>query len=187
MNIFRLHADGDNYEGVVAVDEKDFAAFEEFDGSSLQGRWRSPTMRPYGLEIPGTQKERKLPPSDFPISYFSSSPIFSGLAVDVLGSLLTEAGELFPLDCPGRDYYVYNVTRLVDALNEEKSIVKRFKESGQIFRIVEHCFRPEPLAGVHVFKLPQLRASDVYVDDKFADLVAEAKLKGFLFEMVWHS
>jgi hypothetical protein len=182
MEIFRLIADSNHYEAAWPVDSESFSLFGTFDGRS-QLPWTSPLMRPFGSE---DQRgvESPLPQGDL-ASPLSRVPVFSSRAVDVLRPMLEAAGEILPLDCPGRRYFAFNVTRVVDALDESRSILKRFSDGG-VMRIVEPHFKREALEDAHIFKVSQLRTV-VFVDDAFVERVLNAELKGFLFEKVWTS
>jgi hypothetical protein len=123
------------------------------------------------------------PASDFP---WTSFPTFSKRAVEALRDLLEPNGEILPLICEFGDYYAFNTTTVVDALDEEHSELKRFKDGG-IMRILRYEFYPEKLQGLSIFKLSQLPGGD-YVTDTFVQRVQEAGLVGFDFseaQRVW--
>jgi hypothetical protein len=120
-------------------------------------------------------------PSDFPAG---CGFVVSRAAKERLGSLLEEAGELLPLDCCDGQFWVLNVTRLLDALNEEKSKVVRSKETGRILMIHRHSFHPERL-GPELFKLTQDPRGSIYATDTFVNRVKATSLKGLDFKLVW--
>jgi hypothetical protein len=50
-----------------------------------------------------------------------------------------------------------------------------------------HVFFPEKLEKASIFKIPQVPTMDVFVTDMFVERVQSAKLKGFLFPLLWSS
>jgi hypothetical protein len=94
-----------------------------------------------------------------------------------------ENGELLPLALTDESYFVYNATRQVDALDEDRSELVRFG-SGRIMDIKRYEFRPEHLQRATIFRLPQVQGA-VFVTDRFVERVAEAGLTGFDFAAVW--
>ena len=133
------------------------------------------------------EEHKDRPPSDFP-SLIPFIPVFSQRAVDALRELLESHGELLSADCLNcthTGYLIFNVTRVVDALDMERSEFQRFQSSGRIMQIIHHEFNGHRLQGVHIFKVPQLHRSDVYVTDTFVRRVQDAGLSGFTFRPVW--
>jgi len=101
-----------------------------------------------------------------------------------LGPLLDRHGELLPLDCEGAELSIYNVMRIVNALDESASSVVRLK-SGRITMVERYVFRPELLDGVDIFKIPNLRVSGTFVSRTFVDAWQSSGFVGLRFEQVW--
>lgn len=179
MNAYILRADTNSYNGIVPINPADWDVFNRFDGSTLVKSWL-PLNVSYNVD-----ESRRLSESDFP-SLLTHVPVFSQRAVDVLGTLLTENGELLPLNCHGKNYFAYNVTNLVDALDFRQSEIVRFS-TGRIMDIKKYVFRSESLSEVTVFKLPQTPRMDVFVTDPFVERVRSSALSGFLPEETWNS
>ncbi len=112
--------------------------------------------------------------------------MFNRKAVNVLAEFLKPNGELLPIICEGEEYFLFNTTRLVDALDEENSEVDRFDE-GRIMGIDRYAFFKDKLVGETVFKLPQCPIGWVYATDPFVHRVLETGLRGFRFPLVWSS
>jgi hypothetical protein len=104
--------------------------------------------------------------------------------VSCLGDLLNEYGELLPLDVPGESLWLFNATRVIDCLDHEQTQVTRFS-SGRLMSIDRHVFRPEAIAGVMIFKIPDLRSSSLYFARDFVELWRDTKLTGLDFDLVW--
>lgn len=98
--------------------------------------------------------------------------------------MLRSCGELLPLACPYARLHVYNPTRILDALDENASDIVRFS-SGRIMTVQEYVFRPHVVAGVDLFKLPNLRASPTFVSEEYVDAWSSAGLVGLEFKQVW--
>lgn len=178
MRVFRLGSDSDKYEALTTADE-DTPAFR-FDGTPKGDSWRP--VRVWPEHDPNRKRQR--PPGDFPS--LLRPPVFSRRAVDCIGDVLRANGELLPLDCESGEYYVYNVTNLTDALDEDRSQINR-GEDGRVWSVWNPHFRPEALEGELIFKLVQHPTGDVYVTDEFVELVRMHRLKGFKFREVWNS
>ena len=180
MNLFVLRADVNNYRSVIYTDEDDIIEFNRrFNGSSLKKTWTSQ----YKFRF--ARNPRLSAKGDTP-GLSSHIPVFSSRAVTALSDLLQGNGELLPIVCDDEYYSIFNVTRVVDALDEENSELTLFSD-GRIMDIDRHAFFPEKLKGIHVFKIPQIVLMDVFVTDAFVDRVKAADLKGFEFRPVWSS
>lgn len=184
MNIYKLKSDFERYQGLRKLKEEDRKKLLDyrldhrwFRGAAIGDQWWPIAM---GLN----EGDEDLPSGDFP---WCSFPAFSKRAVEALRNLLEPNGEILPLICEFGDYYAFNTTSVVDALDEERSELKRFKSSGRISEILRYEFYPEKLQGLSIFKLRQFPAGD-YVTDTFVQRVQEAGLVGFDFStarQVW--
>lgn len=108
--------------------------------------------------------------------------------VDLLGDVLRLDGELLPLDCAdGEPLWTFNVTTLLDCLDERRATLLRMPDSGRIIRINVPVFRMDALAAsaALVFRVPQLSRGLIYVTDEFANRVASLPLRGLELKQVW--
>lgn len=176
MRVYELKSDVENYRWLTMVREEDFDALTSFDGTLVGAAWKPYTVEPISDDL---NAGRSL--SDFPT--LGTVPTFSQRAVDTLLDVLVENGEVLPLTSEAGNFYAYNVTLVVDALDEERSETKRFQSSGRIMRVIRYEFYPERLAGLSLFKVPQLATE--FVTDAFVRRVREADLTGFDFREVW--
>jgi hypothetical protein len=137
-------------------------------------------------------------PGDYPyLAGFCSSlaPIFSQKAADALSDLLEGNGELLPLVCDFAQYYAFNVTREVEALDEERSEFKLDSElydnpedDPDFMLVTRFMFHPERVADLSIFHLPNRHRHCIpLVTDRFVQRVQEANLKGFAFKLLWSS
>jgi hypothetical protein len=176
LKVYILAADANRYQNLTWSNEQTRRQmWERFRGVPIGHSWESPLV-----EVVRDAKQNKdLLPGDFP-SLGGHAPTFSQNAVEVLGDFLSEAGQVLPLRSDEGVYFVVNVTKVVDALDEEASEIKRFPD-GRIMRIVRHQFKPDRLHGIAMFKLPQAPQMYTYVTDQFVERVRDAGLTGFQF------
>jgi hypothetical protein len=178
MKVFALRPDVNNYRGIYYTDDDDVVAFNRrFDGRSLRNNWNAEQGFAF---IP-----EHLPKGDVP-GLSSHIPVFSPKAVDALTDFLKTNGELLPIICDEERYFVYNVTRMIDALDEENCELKLF-DDGDIMDILRFSFFPDRIGRTAVFKVPQCILTDVFVTEPFVERVQAVKLKGFKFRLVWSS
>jgi hypothetical protein len=178
MNVFILDADVNKYRGIYYQNEDDIVEFNRrFDGTPLGKRWTG--KEKFALIREG------LPKGDTP-GLSSHIPVFSTRAVKVLADFLGRSGEILPIRCDPETYFLFNVTHVIDALDEANSEIERFDDGG-ILDIVQYAFVEQKLKGEVLFKMPQDLLGWVYVTDPFVDRVRAAGLKGFKFRLVWSS
>jgi len=176
MNVYILDADVNKYRGIHYVNEEDVVEFSHrFNGTSMKRKW---TGREKFAFVPA-----RLPKGDTP-GLRSHIPVFSSKAVTVLEDFLEPNGELLPIICDKEKYFLFNVTKVVDALDEPNCELQLFDDGG-IMDIVRYSFLKKKLIGVNIFKLPQDLLGWVYATDAFVDRVQAAGLKGFKFRLVW--
>ena len=160
-------------EWVLPADDDDHETFFGLDGRSLDGR-EPPVMR--------RVEEGERAYSDFPW-LGGYAPLLRQPAVDALAAALRPYGELIPLR--GEAVWLFNVTNVIDALDEARSQIVRF-DDGDILAIERYAFDAERIGAAEAFKLP-MRASPVFVNDVFVERVRKAGLRNVSFEPVWTS
>lgn len=178
----------DSYQGFGWVDRKgsvcgkpnrnvDF--FPEFDTekneyrvASLSNKWNTP-------RVSGGVREWNDSPG---IS--CSIPAFSMNAVNALGDLLEPYGELLRLDASIGEYFAYNVTSIIDVLDEDKSEITWGYNDLYASRIIRHEFHSAELQNCPIFRIPQ-SLNDYYVTEIFVERVRANQLQGFDLSLVW--
>jgi len=176
MQIYQLRSNAEECRWLTLVSESDFRVLSDLNEGPIGAAWE-----PLPAEWIEDDLNAGKPKCDFPT--LGTTPTFSQRAVDKLLDLLVENGELLPLGLTDERYFVYNATRQVNALDEDRSELVRFS-SGRIMDIKRYAFRPEQLQSATIFRLPQVRGA-VFVTDRFVERVAEAGLTGFDFAEVW--
>ncbi len=129
------------------------------------------------------EKGRPLKQSDAPW-YVRDSLIFRERAIDALGDILLQHGELLPLRCEEAELHIYNPWILPDALDEGRSEIVRF-DDGRIMHIEQYVFREEIVRGVDIFKLGIMRASPTLFSRRFVKRWRDSGLWGLDFDLLW--
>ncbi|MFN0160315.1 MAG: imm11 family protein [Burkholderiales bacterium] len=154
--------------------------FLELEGQSLGTNWR-----PLEVEwILDGRADHKRPITDCPV-FVAGVPVLSAQAIEALKPQLEAAGELLPLTHETHRYFVFNVTNVVDALDEERSELMRFGSSGRIMLVKAFAFHEDRLGRHCVFKDHRLVRNTVFATEAFVNAVADARLSGFRFGKVW--
>ena len=168
----------EHYESVSCVVDGDYDVFNAFQGSPVAENWK-----PVRVERgPKSEGDPGLP-SDFPW-LTRNELIMRTRAVVALRDMLEAGGEILPLATDdGVALYAFNVTRVLDAMDEENSIIKRFPD-GQIMFVSAFAFRESMVRDEPFFKLPY-RGCPILVGERFKERVHAAGLVGLDFRMVW--
>jgi hypothetical protein len=113
------------------------------------------------------------------------TPVFSRRAVDALGSMLSDHGELLPLITDVGEYFAYVCLAKLDVLDLKKSRVLRPSEPGATaFGIEYFAFRKKQLPDAAIFRVPE-HPGIYLVSDAFQKRAEEAALNGMTFIKVW--
>jgi hypothetical protein len=178
MKVFKLAQDITKYTALAMVHEPDISISFEFDGRPLRQTWRPLAVRPITEEFPELTTV-----GDF--TKLGTIPVFSKRAVDGLGELLTDNGELLPLEpaVEGMRYYAYNVTTVLNALDRDRT-AGVWLAPDRLMLVDRYAFRPECLTGATVFRIPELQGT-VFVTEKFIDRVVSSGIDGVAPELVW--
>jgi hypothetical protein len=110
-------------------------------------------------------------------------PAFSSRAMRALRDLLEGHGDILPTTIEGEKYFLFNVTKVIDALDEANSEVIRYVGTSKILRIPRYAFFVEELSEAAIFKIPHFYR--IFVTDQFVERVKSAGLKGFWFPRLW--
>jgi hypothetical protein len=135
-----------------------------FDASGQSLVWKH---RPQ-LEV-FKEPRRKQPKPRADISTFRPGAlVLNGKAHALLGEFLARFGQLLPLVCDGEVEYFYNVTTLIDCIDQEHSVKRG---SGSIIK--EAFFEQAVPQDATVFKDPLMARTRIYVNDAAKDLLQE--------------
>ncbi|TKD12808.1 imm11 family protein [Polyangium fumosum] len=168
----------EHYECVNAIHSEEYEVFREFDGSP-----RAATWKPIAVRRVRADKRQGFKPSDFPSLGFGPL-VMRRTAVDALRDILEANGEVLPLSTDdGVELYVLNA-RVIDALDEANSTLRRIPGTDRIMWIKKPAFFASAIEGVDLFRLPH-RGSSTYVSERFVERVKAAGLRGLDFNEVW--
>jgi hypothetical protein len=169
----------DGYDFCFPVPRENFLKIADLlDGKPRAATWIPPNMEMIRVDDRG----RTLEQADAPW-FGHDALVLKPKAVLAVGNYLQQHGELLPLKCADANVVIYNVTRVIDALDENASKIERF-EDGRIMSIDQPAFRASKIRGIDVFKLP-LRRSTLYVAQPFVDRWNKHGLRGITFKPVW--
>jgi len=113
------------------------------------------------------------------------TPVFSRRAVDALGTMLSDHGELLPLITDVGEYFAYVCLAKLDVLDLKKSRVLRPSEPGATaFDIEYFAFKEKQLPDAAIFRVPE-HPGIYLVSDAFQKRAEEAALNGMTFIKVW--
>lgn len=182
MNIYLLEAEKERHQALTHLTDNFFEFADQFCGRSIGSIPDTVKLK----LINNTDDGKYLLPTDFPF-IVQIVPMFSQRAIDILGDLLRESGQVFPIQCEGEIYYAFNATNIIDAFDRENAEFKTFKNSQKIMRIVRYAFSEEKLQDVCVFKPKEKIRDGIFVTDSFKTRVEDFNLCGFIFRKVWSS
>ena len=169
---------GNQYEGTICADSADCGRFLDlFNGTPRRATWEP-------LRVERFAEGRARRPADFPTMAVGDVLVMRESAAEALRDMFEAGGELLPL-ATGDDVplFILNVTRVIDALDEDRADVLRFPD-GRIAYLNAPAFHADKVRDVDFFKLAG-RRSEIFVGERFVARVREAKLVGLEFRPVW--
>ena len=168
----------EGYEWVMPVGAEPMNSFIGLDGTP-----RAATWSPVPVELIDADEGRRFRRADLP--WFGRQVlVLRDEAIEAVGPILEPHGELLPLSCPAARLALFNATRIVDALDEERSELVR-SGTGQLLQIRRPAFHPGRLAGPLVFKVPQQVHGAIYLTgDVVQRIHATARWTGVTFRQV---
>ncbi len=185
MSVYLLGVDVENYRNLTLAGKlaEDYRAWDrfEFDGRSLPADVELPPIEPMGGDL-----NEGLPLGDT-AHLAAGVAVFSEKAILALGDLLRPHGQVLPLKCKEGKFYAFNVTRVLDGLDLEKSSIERFPSSGRVMQVYRYVFKTDVIGGYPIFKIKygpnsDLLRGELFVSDEFVDRVKATGLTGFRFE-----
>ncbi|RWC40414.1 MAG: hypothetical protein EOS55_27760 [Mesorhizobium sp.] len=168
-------------EWVLPRQADDYELFAALGGQRQTG-WHAPRMEFLREQEDGSPRQH----SDFPW-LGEEVLILRARALELLKPTLEPYGEFLPLRSD-EAISLFNVTTVVDALDEERSKLVRFDDGG-IMMIESTVLRPDAIGDAEIFKLPEradgVRVSSIYLQESIVRRIGELGLKGIAFAMVW--
>ena len=174
MKIWQLCFDVNNYANLQAIPPLTADEIQSFNGSKKLADWSPRRVEPIEIDLelgdaPG-----------FTI------PVFSQKACDVLVPLMEHDVELLPLTCSKGAFFGVNVTNLLDVIDYENSVFRRFSDGKRIMAFQKYSFRVcNALNKCNIFKITDEPTRRAFVSDRFKTAIDKNGLKGFSLRLVW--
>jgi hypothetical protein len=182
MNVFQIK-DDHHFMGLIPTDRAEGKALHDFDIGVVEDFPVKTLMRSVDEENPDK------PTADCFLLYGIGTPIFRQSAKESLEDLLQSAGIFYPCETTEGRYFALKVTRLIDALDYERSDIQfsySMRDKKKYPRTVRrYFFDMSKVGSAAIFKLPEFPLTDVYVTDLFRDRYLQAGFTGLIFDKVF--
>jgi hypothetical protein len=172
----------------IASESADFLAIMDEDieavlSRGLRLRPLGHEWRPLHVQVVDERTPFGAPESDFPTWGMAGALALRRRAVELIGPLLSPYGDVLPLGGEGAGIAVFDCTTVIDALDQDRSEIVRFRGGG-ILAVTRYEFRPEKVSGVGAFRLPHDPAG-LFLSGTIVDAITKAELTGLDFNLVW--
>ena len=105
-------------------------------------------------------------------------------AMNAVGTILSQWGEILPLQCNSAEVALFNPLVSVSALDEDRAKLTRFATSGRIMTVEKYEFRPEQIGGKGAFVVPEV-GRVLFLQEGVVGAFRAADLRGTDFVEVW--
>lgn len=174
MDIWRLHFELDQFDNLRPDKNWSPDEIQQFDGRKILERWTP-------LKLVRLEPEKGLSLSDAP-GFYSHLPVINGRAKNVLGKLFAGVAEVLPATNDEGEFWIINVTNVLDCVDYSNAIVTRFR-SGRVMMFDKYAFLADKVKQQHVFKIIEEPLSCPFVSDDFKETVEQNQLTGFRFTL----
>jgi hypothetical protein len=184
MRVFEYWGSREPYAEFLTAPEDQALWRREFHGESRLAQWSALRLQ-RALDAPGQPRPTGPIADVTTVNSVIKNCVWSPRARRALEPHVGHCGEFLPLICDEAKWVLFNVTRVIDALDEAASEVIYYDEQRKSGRFVRMVFKPEALAGEIIFRIPQRSSSDIFVTDAFVRLIEAQGLVGFELKPVW--
>jgi hypothetical protein len=170
----------ERFEWVQPLDEADFDAVYQLDGTQVSQRWKTVKVKTLEADDRGRPFQR----ADL-LWLAGHALVFRERAYDAVAGLLADSGEFLRLELAGDSdqLWLYNARSVADALDEDASDLVRFPSTGRVMEVKRHAFRPDVVAGLGAFRVPESRS--LFIAGDIVDAISALRLSGAGFELAW--
>jgi hypothetical protein len=170
----------EGFEWVQPLDQSDFDSVYQLDGRQVGQGWQRIRVK----TIESDDRGRPLRRADLPW-LGGHALVFRDQVVHDVSNLLAGSGEFLELElADGSDpLWLFNVSDVADALDEDASDLVRFPSTGRVMKVNRHVFRPKVVADLGAFRIPQTRS--LFVAGDVVDAISRLGLSGAAFELAW--
>jgi hypothetical protein len=149
-------------------------------GNVSECKWAPPVIEIITEEEDGTA----LRPFDASMVVGSSGIIIKGKSLSVLMGILDNYGNIFRLNCDYDELFYFNCTKILPAIDIDKSESRRLP-NGRIIRIVRHVFFPEVVGSNDIFRISTEGVPGLFFTDKAVAIWNKSGVSGIEFRRVW--
>ena len=183
MRVFRIGFDVTKFQALLVDGDDDFS-FPFFDlmsfrSGAFEGEWTPP---PVYIDQPRLKR-----PDLFHL-VGATGIVLTPRAEEILEDFTARSGQLLPLQVGSTAMQLFNVTEIIDCLDQERTSCD---EGGYAFVLQ---FLVHRVPEVPLFRIPQNRSSEIFCHEGVAEVswefkrtVEENDLTGLTFEEVWNS
>lgn len=178
MKIWQLMLDMQSLRiGLENREEDSHLYIEHFRGISMNSWWKPVNVV--------TLKEKEN--VDF-TTYMPNIPLFSRIGKGYIEPLIKDLIEFLPVNHSKYDLFLGNVINVVDSIDYSRSVLRN-SLPGSFAGFDDIYFSPKKLDkhNIHIFKVPELVLTHVFVSDQFREQIIKSKLLEFKFNEVWDS
>jgi hypothetical protein len=183
MKVFRILPDVNNYQSFLPENEKIWAMdILSMDSKDKSEKWQAPKI--FILEP-------KLKRGNF----FDLCPggfVVDTLAKEKLFTFFEMGGELLPLEHNKKEFFLFNATVCINALDENKTEWEYGERTKAKIRIKKYAFNPSRFVETTLFKIPETAKGEILTlvgakdpEDEFKYVVEQENLKGLIFQEIW--
>lgn len=155
----------DGFEWVRPVDAVHFETFHAVKARSAGGEWVPVEMGLIRTDDQGRPQRR----ADLPW-LGSDVLVLRDEAIEAVGPLLLQSGELLPLACDEADLVVFSARLVEGALDEERSRIVRFP-SGKILALPRPVFHDDVVSSARAFGLAEMPRGPIFLTQPLADAI----------------
>jgi hypothetical protein len=176
VKVWQLDFELDTFDNLIPVKELSLDEILSFNGISKKSEWKPIAVRKM------ENKELSNAPG-----FHSHIPVFDGTALDQVSDLILDGAEVLPMLSLDGEFYAINVTDVLDCIDYDKSVFKKFSDGKRIMRFIKYEFIADIVRGKHIFKIVDEPLRRPFVSDEFRKRVINNNLLGFKFKLVWES
>jgi hypothetical protein len=173
MNVWKIET-STKYHRLNLVWERDAKVILELMDKPFGDSWR-----PLPVQIEPSEAMANFPPG-----LASGVLLCDKRALEFIQPLIAKSAEVLPLHSQEGNFYIVNITDVIDCLDHSASEFEYFR-SGDIKRILRYIFKSDCINGKPIFKIREKQRGPIYVSDEFKAHVESNKLTGLTFRKVW--
>lgn len=170
MKVYAVQPKYDEYKGYLVKDTD--TARKLYGSARCKGQ---PLPWPEPLEIVADEEDTGIPEADIGMLSIGSL-VLTEKAFDTLKVVTEQYGQLLPLQYGSRTLWLWNITNVPGALEDERTT---FNDFGGV---AEPVFSAHKVAENAIFKLREDNFSGIYCTDTFRELVESHNFSGIEFE-----